>query len=153
MGLPYGDPDQLDRLAKVVEGHAAAIRQATTDQLAAAGRARWVSDSAQDYRDLLDAKCREADRAASGLEAAAAVLRTHARQVRQLLAAIDRIERAVTEWFSAVGRKLESLVESGQSGPVAPPWLDWPYHPGSIPPPGDRRWLDVGRFMRSVGVM
>jgi hypothetical protein len=153
MSLIYGDPDELDRLATVLDRQAAAVRQATTEQLRRACEADWVSDSAEAYQMLLARKCAEADRVAGGIEHAASALRAHAQRIRELLAAISRIERAVTEWFSAAARKLEELVEAGQLGPVRPPWLDWPYEPSSLPPPGDKRWLDVGRFMRGAGVL
>lgn len=154
MSFHYGSPDELDRLARVLDEQAAAVRQATTDQLRRAREARWVSDSAEAYQNLLAQKCNDAGRAADRIAEAAAILRAHAQRVRELLAAINRIQEAVEDWFTAVGRRLDELVRSGQAGgPVAPPWLSWPYRPGALPEPGDRRWLDVGRFMRNAGVM
>jgi hypothetical protein len=150
----YGDPDELDRLAKVLVEHAAAVRQATADQLKRAQAASWVSTAADQYKNLLRTKCQQAQRVASEIDAAAAILRGHAQQIRQMLAAIDRIEQAVTDWVSAVARKLEEALQSGAAG-IGAPWLSWPakYQPQSLPPPGDKGWLEVGRFLRSVGVM
>jgi hypothetical protein len=151
----YGDPDELDRLAKVLDGHAAAVRQLTADQLSRARTANWVSPAATAYQNLLVAKCRQADEAADGIEAAAAILRGHAEQIRRLLAAIDRIEQVVKDWMRAVARAVEDAVESGAAVMGQPPWMSWPvrYQPQALPPPGDKAWLDVGQFMRRAGVL
>lgn len=151
----YGDPDELDRLAKVLDGHAAAVRRLVADQLNRARTAKWVSPAATSYQNLLLAKYKRADEAADGIEAAAAILRGHAQQIRQLLAAIDRIEQVVKDWVRAVARAVEEAVESGAAVMGPPPWMSWParYQPQALPPPGDKAWLDVGRFMRGAGVL
>lgn len=155
MRFLYGDPDELDRLARVLRARAAAVRQAAQDQVTHAAAARWVSTSAEAYREQLARRRIEADRAADGLEAAAAALQVHAQEVRDLLASIARIEQEVTDWFSQKARQLVDAVSSVVNRVVHGdlPWSGWPYTPQSLPPPGDKRWLDVGQFMRGQGVL
>lgn len=150
----YGNPDELERLAKLLDGHAATVRQLTAEQLNRAKTAKWVSPAATAYQNLLTAKYKQAEEAAGGIQAAAAILRGHAQHVRQLLAAIDRIEQVVKDWFRAAANAIEEAVESGAAVMGQPPWASWParFQPQSLPPPGDKAWLEVGQFMRRTGV-
>lgn len=155
MGLPYGDPDELDRLAGVLRARADEVRRRADEQLAEAQAAQWASISADAYRDRLAGRRAEAHDAADGLEQAAGVLAAHAQEVRERMAAIARIEEAVTSWFS---RQAGEIVDGARSGVQQvlsgePPWSGWRFTPQSLPPPGDKGWLEVGEFMRGKGVL
>lgn len=155
MGLPYGDPDELDRLAGSLRTRAAEVRDRADQQVTRAEAAQWVSVSARAYRDLLARRRTEAYEIADGLTAAAADLAAHAEEVRQRVAAIARIEQEVTDWFGRRAAELTDAIRTGVGrlldGEL--PWSGWPYTPRSLPPPGDKGWLDVGDFMRRQGVL
>lgn len=155
MRFLYGDPDELDRLAHKLRGRADAVRYETEDQVLRASAAQWVSTAAEAYRRQLASRRKDAARAAEELEQAAAALQAHAQEVRDLVARIARIEQDVTEWFSNKARELVDAVGSAirriAHGDL--PWSGWPYTPQSLPPPGDKGWLDVGAFMRRQGVL
>jgi hypothetical protein len=155
VGFLYGDPAELDRLAGILRARAGAVRQAADGQVSRANAARWASDSARIYRDRLAGKRMQAYRAAEGLDEAAVALGAHARQIRDLLSAIAEAERDVREWFSRKAQEVADAV-----GPAVAriahhevAWSGWPYTPQSLPPPGDKGWLDVGRFMRGEGAL
>jgi hypothetical protein len=151
----YGDPDELDRLAGLLRSRAAFVRQVTEEQVQRAQTAEWVSVSADSYRERLVRDRRAADRAAEHLEQAAAALQAHAQEIRQLVAAIHHAEEEITDWFAAKTRDLVSTVGSAVNRIVHGdlPWSGWPYTPQSLPPPGDKQWLDASRFMRRQGAL
>jgi ABC-type transporter Mla subunit MlaD len=155
MRFRYGDPDELDRLAGVLRARAAAVRREAEDQVARAQAVRWVSTSAGLYRQRLAQRRAEADRVAENLEGAAAALRAHAQEVRELLAAIARAEHEVSEWFARTAREVADVVETVvrrvARGDL--PWSGWPYTPQTLPPPGDKGWLAAGEFLRGRGVL
>lgn len=155
MGLPYGDPDELDRLAGTLRTRAEEIRQRADDQMTRARAAQWVSVSADAYRDRLAGRRTEAHDTADGLDRAADALVAHAQEVRERIAAIARIEEAVTNWFSRQASELVEGVRSGMQRVVSgePPWSGWRFTPQSLPPPGDKGWLEVGEFMRGKGLL
>lgn len=155
MGLQYGDPDELDRLAGVLRARAEEVRQRADQQVDEARAAQWVSLSATAYRDRVAGKRTAAYDTADGLDRAADVLAGHAQEVRERIAAIARIEEAVTSWFSRQASELVAGVRSGvqQALASAPPWSGWRFTPQSLPPPGDQGWLEVGEFMRGKGVL
>ncbi len=155
MRFAYGDPDELDRLACKLRSRAADVRTHASDQVRRAGSARWVSDAAEAYRNELAGRCRDADRAAAGLERAATALEAHAQEVRERLATISRIEQQVSDWFSRKAHEVKDAVEGlvRKVSDGEPQWSGWPYTPQSLPPTGDKRWLDVGEFMRRQGVL
>lgn len=158
MGLPYGDPDELDRLAGVLRARADEVRRRADAQLTEAQAAQWVSISAAAYRDRLAERRAEAHQAADGLEQAADVLVAHAREVRERIAAIARVEEAVTGWFRRQAGEIGEIVDGVRAGVSQalsgePPWAGWRFTPQTLPPPGDKGWLDVGEFMRGKGVL
>ncbi|WP_040336851.1 hypothetical protein [Candidatus Blastococcus massiliensis] len=113
MGL-YGDPAALDALAAELDQRARQVRAAGEEHRAQAHRARWVSDAASAYRRQLAADCATVDAAADQLEAAADLLRRHADDVRERLAAVARAEQAVRGWLSEqVQRGGEELEDVG----------------------------------------
>ncbi|HEX8630166.1 MAG TPA: hypothetical protein VF755_18565 [Catenuloplanes sp.] len=157
----YGDPDALDRLAGRLRARATEIRQHADDHVRRGHAARWVSASARTYRDRVARDRTDADRAAAELERAAELLRAHAQEVRETLAMIARFEREATAWFERQARGLVDRVEDAvdAAGRTVrrlisdPPWSGWPIGPADLPAPGDRKWLDVGRFMQDKGVL
>jgi hypothetical protein len=157
----YGDPDELDRLARRLSARAAAVRAHADDHVRRGQAAHWMSSSAQAYRDRVARDRVGADRAAVELERAAAALRAHAQQVRETVAMIARYEREATAWFEhragSVLHTAENVVDTAGRAVgrliADAPWSTWPIGPDNLPGPGDRRWLDVGRFMRGKGVL
>jgi chromosome segregation ATPase len=169
----YGDPDELDRIATQLEQRAEEVRSRGGELATKAEATRWKSTAAERCRETIRGDRSDLERAAKRLDEAAALLRRHAQEVRELLASIKRIEEAVVGWFNqAIDRfnraveRFNAAVESafqtmgevlGAGGerpaPPEPPWGSWPYQPGSLPLPGDKEWLDIGEFMRRNGVL
>lgn len=153
MSRLYGDPDEVDHLARTLRSRAAAVRDSADQQLARAQAAQWVSVAARAYQERLMRRRIEAYEVADSLEQAAAELQAHAQEVRERVAAIARIEREVTDWFGRRANEVGEALRSGVRRVVDElPWSGWPYSPRSLPPPGDRGWLDVAEFMRRKGV-
>jgi uncharacterized protein YukE len=95
----YGDPDDLDRLARRLEADAQHLRDTAADTVRAAQAARWVSTSAQRYREVVATDAHHAGEAADGLDRAARLLRSHADHVREVAATLARLEHAAADWF------------------------------------------------------
>jgi hypothetical protein len=116
-----------------------------------------VSASAEAFRAVVAADRADADRAAAELERAAALLAAHADDVRAALAAIARFEDEIRGWFARQERTLDRVVDAvGRVVPGVvgdPPWSGWPIGPHNLPRPGEARWLEVGGFLRSKGVL
>jgi uncharacterized protein YukE len=110
MGL-YGDPDALDALASELDQRARSVRAAGEEHRGQGARARWVSDAAAAYRRQLAADCAAVDAAAGRMEEAADLLRRHADEVRDQLAAIARAEDAVRGWLSDQLRRGGDLLD------------------------------------------
>lgn len=104
MGL-YGDPDALDALASELDQRARSVRAAGEEHRGRGARARWLSDAAAAYRRQLAVDCAAVDAAAGRMEEAADLLRRHADEVRDQLAAIARAEDAVRGWLSEQVRR------------------------------------------------
>lgn len=160
----YGDPEELDRLAAQVTAAAAHVREQTGQVRNRAGGTQWQSVSATEFRDRVEQDAAALDRSAQQLDQAAAALRGHAATVRARIAEIQAIERAVTDWMSRELRSLENAAQSllhavTNPGETVrrllpdPPWHNWPWTPQSLPPPGDKEWLDVGTFLRGQGTL
>ena len=110
MGL-YGDPAALDALAAELCQRARSVRAAADEHRRDGARARWVSDAAAAYRRQLAADCAAVEAAADAMEEAAEVLRRHADEVRERLAAIARAERAVRAWLSDQASRVGDLAD------------------------------------------
>ncbi|EWC60573.1 hypothetical protein UO65_4145 [Actinokineospora spheciospongiae] len=168
----YGDPDELDRLAGQIEQRAEEVRKHGRDMDTQARGMRWKSIAADRCRETIAADRKKLDATADKLDAAAAALRQHAQQVRELIAAIKRIGEQVVNWFNGAIDRFNQAVESFKNAvadvargvgdalgfggdspqPPRPPWEGWKYQPNSLPPFGDKQWLDVGEYMRAQGV-
>jgi hypothetical protein len=115
-----GDPDELERLADLLMARAGQVHQRAADHLRQGYTARWMSVSADAYRDRIARDTAGCDRVAAGLEQAAAVLRKHAEQVRHVLALIAEFEHEVTGWFTRHANWLENaagVVSEAVGGP------------------------------------
>lgn len=168
----YGDPDELDRIAARIEQRAEEIRGHGADIDSRAGAMRWKSIAAERCRETVAGDRRALEKVATRFDEAAAQLRRHAQELRELLAAIKRIAEGVVTWFNGAIDRFNQAVESFKNAvddvvdsvgsalgfggdaprPPRPPWEGWRYQPDNLPPPGDKEWLKVGEFMRAQGV-
>jgi hypothetical protein len=154
----YGDPEELERLARRLRTRAGLVRQGAADQVRAGERAHWVSAARQAYRQVAVRDGRDVEAAAERLEAAAAALARHAEAVRERLAAIARAEAAVRSWLGDRLRQAEAardLVARTVTGELdaavrqlaQDPWVGLPFDPQRLPGPGEAGWLDVHRML------
>lgn len=169
----YGDPDELDRIAGEIEKRADFVRTRADEMDDKAQAMRWQSVAADRCREVVGDDKRRLFSCADGLAEAAALLRQHAQEVREMIAAIKRIVETVTGWFSSAIDTFNRAVDAfnnavkdiaagvadamGFGGgappqPPRPPWAGWPWGPDNLPPQGDKAWLEVGEFMRGQGV-
>ena len=135
----YGDPEELDRLAAGLHRRADEVREAALDHQADADRARWVSDAATVYRDRLADDRVRVDAAAAELDRAADLLRRHAGEVRERLAAIAAAERSVRDWLQ------RQADPDGLLGPAVGEVLR------DLPVPGAVGWLEKSTVLRRLG--
>jgi uncharacterized protein YukE len=160
----YGDPDELDRLAGQISAAATHVREQAGQARNKATTTQWQSTAASEFRGQVDKGSTALERSADELDRAAAALRAHAATVRARIAEIRAIEHAVTDWFVREGRALENAAAQAWHAVTNPgetirrllpqaPWTNWPWTPHSLPAPGDKEWLEVGRFMRGQGVL
>lgn len=167
----YGDPDELDRLAGQIGRHAADVRTRGSEMDARARAMRWKSVAADHARETVASDRRQLEETARQLDEVATLLRRHAQQIREIIAKLAMFEHTVVNWFdsaitlfdqavdefedltSDIARGVVSWFGGGQPEPPTPPWQGWPHQPDNLPPPGDKRWLEVGEFMQRQGVI
>jgi uncharacterized protein YukE len=167
----YGNPDELDYLAVQIERYAEEVRDHASGMDARARAMRWKSVAADRARETVTGDRRNLDETAQHLDEAAALLRRHAQDVRETIAEIEQIERAVTVWFGKaieefnnavaefknlaedIARGAVHLITGGPPEPPTEPWQGWPHQPNNLPPSGNKQWLQVGEFMRRQGVI
>jgi ABC-type nitrate/sulfonate/bicarbonate transport system substrate-binding protein len=120
---------------------------------------QWESAGADRFRESVERNVTALHRTVDQLEEAAAILAAHAETVRERLAAIARTEYAARTWFDEQVRHLKRLASKAlytvadAVTPGPPPWHDWPWTPRTLPPPGDKQWLEVGELMVRKGVL
>ncbi|MCZ2857272.1 hypothetical protein [Blastococcus sp. VKM Ac-2987] len=136
----YGDPAALDALADELSGRARQVRAAADEHRRDGDRARWVSDAATAYRRQLAADCAAVDAAAEGVDAAAELLRRHADEVRERLAAIARAEREVRAWLAEQAAHGGELLE--EVGGVL----------GELPEAGADAWRQASSRLSRLGL-
>ena len=107
----YGDPAALDALAAELSQRARSVRAAADEHRREGARARWVSEAASAYRRQLAADCAVVETAADAMGEAAEVLRRHADEVRERLAAIARAEREVRAWLADQPSRVGELAD------------------------------------------
>lgn len=156
----YGDPDELDGLALRISVSAERARDHARALWSRCMGIDWQSTAAGGFRRAAERDAAALRRAADQLDEAAHRLRQHAERVREQLAQIRAIEEGVTGWFGDQARHLERAAVGALTDPIGaarrvaqdPPWRHWPWTPHNLPAPGDKRWLEVGEFLRRRGV-
>lgn len=152
----YGDPDQLDRLARQLRLRAGEVRAEGDRHLRQGQAAHWVSSSADAYRDRIARTRTRTEEAADSMDAAADVLVRHAQQVRETLAAIAEAERRVVGWLDDRWHQAQRLATGVVDGVErivrqVDPWAGLPFDPMRLPQSGDAGWLDVQRKLSGWG--
>ncbi len=135
----YGDPAALDALAAELSQRARSVRGAADEHRHDGLRARWVSDAASAYRRQLATDCAAVEAAADAMDDAADLLRRHADEVRERLAAIARAERAVRAWLADQAARVGDL--AGDVGDLL----------GRLPEAGADAWRDVSSGLTRLG--
>ena len=156
----YGDPAELERLARQVRGHAQEVRERALRARAAAHAARWHSVARERFMAEVDGRARRLERAAGQLEEAAEGLDEQARAVRHRHAEIRAAQVAVTGWVMEATTEVERAVSRGlASMAVAGVEVASGRVPNSaglrlpeMPAPGDLEWLEVAGSLRRGGV-
>jgi hypothetical protein len=169
----YGNPDELDRIAGEIEKRADGVRDRAKKLDDDARKMEWHSVAAERCRETVGGDRRQLEKAADGLTEAAALLRRHAQEVRELIAMIKKISEAVVGWFTIAIDRFNRAVDAfnqaardiadgvadalgfggGQPpSPPQPPWTGWKWGPDNLPPAGDKAWLEVGEYLRGQGV-
>ena len=135
----YGDPAALEALASELSQRARSVRAAADEHRRDGAGARWVSAAASVYRRQLTTDCATVDAAADAMDEAAYLLRRHADEVRDRLAAIARAEREVRAWLAH------------QALPVGDVADDVGDLLGALPEAGADAWRDVSRQLSRLG--
>lgn len=135
----YGDPAALDALAAELSQRARTVRTAADEHRREGARARWVSEAASAFRRQLGADCAAVEAAADAMDDAADMLRRHADEVRERLAAIARAEREVRAWLADRSSLLGELADD--VGDLV----------GRLPEAGADAWRDVSRGLTRLG--
>ena len=156
----YGDPAELERLARQVRDHAQEVRERAVRARAAAHAARWHSVARERFIAEVEDRARRLQRVGGSLEEAADRLDEQARAVRERLAQIRAAQVAVTGWILEATTEVERAVSRGLSTvAVAGVELASSRVPGSsglrlpeLPAPGDLEWLEVAGSLRRGGV-
>jgi uncharacterized protein YukE len=138
MGV-YGDPAALDALAMELSQRARSVRAAADEHRRDGARARWVSEAASAYRRQLARDCAAVDAAADAMDEAADLLRRHADEVRNRLAAIARAEREVRAWLADQASRVGDVAD--EVGNLL----------GALPEAGADAWRNVSRQLSRLG--
>lgn len=138
MGM-YGGPAALDALAAELSQRARSVRVAADEHRRVGARARWVSEAASAYRRQLAADCAAVETAAEAMDDAAGVLRRHADEVRERLAAIARAEREVRAWLAEQASRVGDLADD--VGNLV----------GGLPEAGSDAWRNVSSGLTRLG--
>lgn len=147
----YGDPAAIRRLAASVREQAVDVRR-EADQLVAAGDAvAWQSTAADRMRLRVRDRAADLRASATDLDDAAQRLDEHAAAVEHLVHLIASIEKKVTGLVEGAVGRLESAGKSLLHGAEHLVGLggggdrdeDARLASLTLPPPGDKAWLDV----------
>lgn len=132
----YGEPDELERLARRVRGHALEVRQRAGRARAAAHAARWHSVARERFIAEVEERVRRLEGAADLLGQAADRFDEQAAAVREAQVEIRAARGAVLGWLVEAGAAVERELTGGLP---------------ELPPPGDRGWLEVAEALRRRG--
>jgi hypothetical protein len=130
----------MDALASELFQRAHSVRAAADEHRRDGARARWVSEAAAAYRRQLATDCAAVDAAADAMDDAAGVLRRHADEVRERLAAIARAEEEVRAWLAAQAWRVDDLAEDVGS------------MLGELPEAGADAWRNVSKQLTRLGL-
>lgn len=159
----YGDPDQIDALARAIRDHAGRAEE-QSHRVRDLGRILpWTGAAGDAFRARMVRRAAACAAARDDLLAAATALEHHGDEVRALLSEIVRLQVAITDWVgSAVDGAAELAKRAAQTagnvtGAVIEvddylPWKGWDFDPRVTPPPGHQDWLELGRRIGARGV-
>ena len=159
----YGDPDQIDALARTVRDHAERTDE-HSHRVRDLGRVlRWTGVAGDAFRTRMERRAAACATARDDLLAAATALEHHGDEVRALLAEIARLQEAITDWVGVAVDGATDLAhragETARSGADAVtkvddylPWKGWDFDPRITPPLGHQDWLELGRRIGELGV-
>ena len=156
----YGDPAELERLARQVRDHAREVRERAVRARTTAHATRWHSVARERFIGEVDDRARRLERVSGSLEEAADRLDEQARAITDRLAEIRAAQVAVTGWVLEATTEVERAVSRGlASVAVAGVEVASGRVPGSsglrlpdLPAPGDLDWLEVAGSLRRGGV-
>jgi len=159
----YGDPDQIDALARTVRIHAEQTDEQSHRVRELARTLPWTGDAGDAFRIRMARRAAACAATRDDLHAAAAALEHHGDEVRALLAEIARLQVAIADWVSsAVDGAVDLAKRAGEAagnitGAVLEvddylPWQGWDFDPRVTPPPGHQDWLELGRRIGARGV-
>lgn len=94
-----GDPDVLDGHARRLAADADGVQVRARALEASVARLRWQGRGAEAFRRAVERDADHLQRAARELEEASAAMLAHAAEVRDRLAQLRALERAVSGWF------------------------------------------------------
>ena len=149
-------------MARRLEERAVELRDHALTMINRAQTMDWKSNAAEAFRDRVVDDQARLHHCAEELDGAAATLRAHAETVRERIAEIRRIQKAVTDWFSNAAGNVVDAAESIGGAVVdafgdilhgKPPWHDWPFRPDNLPAPDSVDWLKAGEFFRKQGIV
>jgi len=159
----YGDPDQIDALARTVRDHAERTDE-HSHRVRDLGRVlRWTGVAGDAFRTRMERRAAACATARDDLLAAATALEHHGDEVRALLAEIARLQEAITDWVGVAVDGATDLAhregETARSGADAVtnlddylPWNGCDFDPRITPPLGHQDWLELGRRIGERGV-
>jgi hypothetical protein len=159
----YGDPDQIDALARTVRDQAERTNE-HSHRVRDLGRVLpWTGVAGDGFRIRMARRAAACAAARDDLLAAATALEHHGDEVRALLAEIARLQEAITDWVgSAVDGAVDRANRAGETArSVADamtkvddylPWKGWDFDPRVTPPLGHQDWLELGRRIGERGV-
>ena len=159
----YGDPDQIDALARAVRDHAERADEQSHRVRDLCRVLPWTGAAGDAFRIRMARRAAACAGARDDLLAAATALEHHGDEVRALLAEITRLQLAITDWISSAVDGAANLAKrAGETaGDVTDtvtgvddhlPWKGWDFDPRVTPPPGHQDWLELGRRIGERGV-
>ena len=159
----YGDPDQIDALARTVRDQAERTNE-HSHRVRDLGRVLpWTGVAGDGFRIRMARRAAACAAARDDLLAAATALEHHGDEVRALLAEIACLQEAITDWVgSAVhgaadranraGATARSVADAVIEADDYLPWKGWDFDPRVTPPLGHQDWLELGRRIAERGV-
>lgn len=165
----YGEPANLDRLARALDERAHQVRRSAQDLLATAEATHWRSTAGDTMRGRARSTATTFEEVAGRYSRAAEAVREHARAVRRTLELIERIERRFHRLVDAARDRIAGAAQAAaetardvagsarEGAEEVGSWIGFGDgadrtgpDPGDValcrmpqPPPGHRDWLDL----------